>query len=997
MSKKVVRTKKDEKSDFQKKIGCISGFFKLFDSHKFLTDQSSGSSQSQNSTTSGLGGTSNHIKELNSTMQKGEAKKNVMAARENQQFSTESSATSISSSSCSSSMSSLEFNRTIRVEQPSIIPIKISESSNAAAAMKQLCFYDIVKGSMHKEAKGLSVKTIPRDEKKGCAIKFVDSPRPLQPYKSVNGHFHNRPWDSPRLSYDGRDMQDTFKSGTKHKELPRLSLDSRQGPFKGINDGTKSHNLLKGQHKGYVGPNTMVDQLQESETPKRYSSSVVAKLMGLEAFACATQSCDTPPQGFSSMSNEYKQHQNSVSPRTMKDNTMPQSRSDASITTVTINVSQGSQLQASKESESSIKASNNALSVYGEIEKRMANLEFKNYGKDLRALKQILDAMQRYKDTLDITREQASNSPSHSRSNSSLSERSKVQSPRIRQMDQTSTKSNSNNASKSPIVIMKPAKVTRETSNPGNRTNGRLFDKHDAQKAKGMNPTSRYNKDSFSQASHSEEKSTKVRTSKSMQPSKVPQVINRENSINCSNTSETRSPRLQKKFGLDRRSPPRSPSSDSSSNRRQHSRQSLELASPSTPPRHKFSTFHEENDRFSMLSYQRRDFKLEVDVSSQDSDSKRSMDSHSDIVAIHVDHSEKSNTALAHPNGLNQSNATKELGKDSFIAKKIVTAEQPSPVSVLDAAFYIEDPPSPVKKKSDISKDLDETLNAYDSSDENSQNIQQIDYNNEKLPNFDDGKDPDHKYISEILLVSGLLSSAGYSQAVNSPAHPINPKLFLALEQTKTSKLHFNYPEQMQRKLIFDVLNDILVQKLILESSSTLWCFPNQSSERKLKGHHQILNDIFTEIDQLQHKDRNFSSDNEDEYLNNLIWEDLMHQSTICTETRREMPNVVLDIERCADGPQSGWPGAPMNVACLVVADGPRSGWPDGPRSGCIVGLVTWCVVDRPRSGLGDSTMHIFSRAQFWFSRSCMAFNVLECLVRANSLRNSIAKIVVAM
>ncbi|KAE9612614.1 hypothetical protein Lal_00005855 [Lupinus albus] len=893
MSKKVLRSKKDEKSDLQKQIGCISGFFKLFDSQRFLTDQSSGSSQSQNRTNPGLGGTSNHIKELNSTMQKGEAKKNVFVARENQQFSTESSGTSVFSSSCSSSMSSLEFNRTIQIEQPSMIPIKISESSNAAAAMKQLDFYDVVKGSMHKEFKGLSVKTIARDEKIGRAIKFVDSPRPLQPYKSVNEHFHNRPWDSPRLSYDGRDMRDTFKSGTRHTELPRLSLDSRQGPFKGINEGTKSNNLLKGQHKGYVGSSTMVKQLQESETPKRNSSSVVAKLMGLEAFTDVTQTCDSPPRVFPSMSDEYRQYRSSVSPRTRKENTMPQSRSDASVTTVTTNASHGSQLQASKGSESSIKVANNGLSVYGEIEKRMANLEFKNSGKDLRALKQILGTMQRYKDTLDISKDQASNSPYHSRSNSSLSERSKVQSPRIRQKDPTSMKSNSNNVSKSPIVIVKPAKVTRETNNPGNHTNGRLFDKHDGQKAKGMSPTSRYNKDSFSQAFHSEEKSTKVRTSKLMQPSKVPQVINKENSINCSNTSETRSPRLQKKFGLERRSPPRSPSPDSSSNSRQHNRQSLELASLSTTPRQKFSTFHEKNVCFTALGYQRTDIKQDVDVSSQDSDSKRSMDSHNDIVVIHVDHSEKSNTDFTHPNGLNQNNATKEFGKDSFMGKKIVTAEQPSPVSVLDAAFYIEDPPSPVKKKSDISKDLDETLNAYDSSDENSQDIQQIDYN-EKLPNFGNRKDPDHKYISEILLVSGLLSSAGYSQAVNSQAHPINPKLFLALEQAKASKLHFNDPEQMQRKLIFDVVNDILVQKLILENSSTQWCLPNQPSGRKLKGHHQILNDIFTEIDKLQHEDRNFSSDNEEEYLNNLLWEDLMHQPKICIE----IPNVVLDIER---------------------------------------------------------------------------------------------------
>ncbi|CAL0299073.1 unnamed protein product [Lupinus luteus] len=870
MSKKVL---KDENSDLQKQIGCISGFFQLFDRNRFITEQTSGCSQSQNRPTLGPGGTSDHIKEKNNTMQKA-PENNVMVAKEIQQFSTESSGTSISSSSCSSSMSSLEFNRTIPIEQPSIFPIKTAEKFNAAAAIKQLDFYDVVKGSMHRESKGLAVKTAAIDEKKRRVLKFIDSPRPLQPHKSVN-----RPLDSPRLSYDGRDMHDSFKSSTKHKELPRLSLDSRQGSFNGVNEGTKSNNLLKGLNKGYGSTSTMVKHLQESETRKRSSSSsVVAKLMGLEGFAGATETCDTPP----SMSDEYKQHGSSVSPR---------------IT----NGSQDSQLQASEGSDSSIKASNPVLSVYGEIEKRMANLEFKNSGKDLRALKQILDAMQRYKDTLDITRDNASNSPSHSRSNSSFSESSKVHSPRIRQKDPTSTtaeKSNPNNVSKSPIVIMKSAKVTRETNNLGNNTNGRLFDKHDGQKSNVMSPKSRHNKDSFSEPFHSaDKKSNKMRSSKLMQSSKVPQVINGVNTINSSNTADTRSPRIQKKFGYERRSPPTSPSPDSSSNRRQHNRQSLELSSPSTSPRQKFSTLHERNDRFSELRHQRRDFKLEVDIISEDFDSKRSMDSYGDIVVTQVDHSEKSNTTFIHPNSPNQNNATKELSNDSFMAEKIGTAEQPSPVSVLDAAFYIEDPPSPVKKKPDISKDLDEALNAYDSSEENSEDLQQIHYNNEKLSNISDVNDPDHKYISEILLVSGLLSRAGYSQVVNSSAHPISPKLFLALEQMKTNKLHFNNPEKMQRKLIFDVVNDILVQKLILENSSTLSSFPNQPTGRKLKGQ-RLFEEICTEISQLQHKDRKITLANEDEHLTKLVREDLMHQSTICTETRREIPNVVLDIER---------------------------------------------------------------------------------------------------
>jgi hypothetical protein len=55
-------------------------------------------------------------------------------------------------------------------------------------------------------------------------------------------------------------------------------------------------------------------------------------------------------------------------------------------------------------------------------------------------------------------------------------------------------------------------------------------------------------------------------------------------------------------------------------------------------------------------------------------------------------------------------NAFEEVSQESSEADKNVTAEQPSPVSVLDAAFYKEDPPSPVKKQSSVSKYLGKQL-----------------------------------------------------------------------------------------------------------------------------------------------------------------------------------------------------------------------------------------------------------------------------------------------
>ncbi|XP_047157315.1 protein LONGIFOLIA 1-like [Vigna umbellata] len=897
MSKKVF-TMKDENPELQKQIGCISGFFQLFDRHRFLTAQQ-GSSHNQNIQTKG--GTRNQMKEVNNTTQMAMGK-NVKVAGENQQFSTESSGTSMSSSSRSSSMSSLEFSRAIQIEPPSIIsPMKIPENSNPEIEVKQhgnkgphsLDFYDIVKDSMHRDVQGLSVKIVAKGEKKGRILKHVDSPRPLEPPKPVN----MVAWDSPRLSYDGRDTQDSLKSARKPKELPRLSLDSREGSIKSFNEGTKCRGLLKGLQKGYGSSGTMFKQLQEPETSRR-SSSVVARLMGLKTFPESTEACDTQPRIYSSK-NESDAESCTNESASMKGSTFLQFRRDASILNETpysrfsleSEASQGSQIQVSKRSESSAKASNQSLSVYGEIEKRIADIEFKNSGKDLRALKQILDAMQRYKESFEITRDQTSNSLSDHRSNNSLSENSVVKSPRIRQKDPASTTSemrNSTQGSKSPIFTMKPEKAAGKTGKFGsaNTANGIVGEKLDRKTAKGISPAIRQAKDSLGQPFHSVDKSNnKMRTSKLLQSPKVAQVINGENATNSNNTTGAKSPRLQKKFGLERRSPTTIPSSESCSNRRQHNRQSVELSSPSTTPR----------QRFNETKNQREDFKQEVGVK-----------------VIQTD----------------QSNAAKDLSKESFQVEKIVTAEQPSPVSVLDAAFYNEEPPSPVKKKSDITRDLDDTL--YDSSEEKSEHLpllsnnakanfssrtqnlvqilHQIDSNDERFTNFRDYNDPDHKYISEILLASGLLSSPSSSYDFHSSSHPINPKLFLALEQIKTNKNCFNIeydakkmaglssPQKMQRKLIFDVVSDILAQKLILESS-TPWCQSNQPVSRKISGE-LLLDELCIEIDKLQHKNRNDKLINEDENMTSLLWEELMHYPSIYTNSYMEIPNVVLDVER---------------------------------------------------------------------------------------------------
>ncbi|MED6111548.1 longifolia [Stylosanthes scabra] len=918
-SNKALKSVKDENSDLQKQIGCITGFFQLFDRHRFLTHQTPSSTSS--------GECSNGIKEVNTknTMHKAK-EKNLKVAREKQQFSTESSITSMSSSSCSSSMSSLEFNRTIQTESLSTSRINVSENLNselplkclATPTQKSIDFYDIVKESMQRESHGLSVKTLPREQKKGPnhTLKYIDSPRPLPSPKSVNAGvvvsneaFHNlakskrAPWDSPRLSYDGRDTQDRFKTSTKHKEFPRFSLDSKQGSIGGFNEGNKSRNLLKGPQKGHLrSSSSVLNQSQEPDSSRR-SSSVVAKLMGLETLPDCTQTCQTPPGNASGYNNKNELLETTSARYRMADsitNTTPYSRfALESSPWRQTDASQVPQLHVSKGSESDVKASKSCISVYGEIDKRRAELEFKKSGKDLRALKQILDAMQRYKDSSDSTSDQASNSPSY-KNISSLNQGSKSQSPRIRQKDSgsvTTETSNTSQGSELPIVIMKPAKVARKSNNPSSkgmriRGNGRLVEKK----------TSKDIRDPFSQSILSEDKSDNLRTSKSMQSLKVPQASNGENT-SSGNITAARSPRVQKKFGLEKRSPPSSPSSDSSISRRQKYRNSLDSR----------------NECFSEPSVHWRDFKARVNFISPDFDNKRS--SEREIVGIAQ--SGNTNSNPIHLGGLNQNCS------GSSNADTIATIEQPSPVSVLDPAFYREDPPSPVRKRSDISDDSGEVLSADEYSEENSvdlplsnttktnftrdrdwntqnfiQSLQDINQNDEKLTSFSDSKDFDHKYVAEILLASGLLSGRTSSQISHSPGHLINPKLFFALEQMKTNKKDFNSskiisPEQLQRKLIFDVVNDILVQKSFLESSCTQWRLTNQLPGGNLQGK-QLLDEVCTEIDQLQPQNKSLDLAIEDENLTSLLWGDshLMHHPTVWTNSSTEMPNVVLDIER---------------------------------------------------------------------------------------------------
>lgn len=184
---------------------------------------------------------------------------------------------------------------------------------------------------------------------------------------------------------------------------------------------------------------------------------------------------------------------------------------------------------------------------------------------------------------------------------------------------------------------------------------------------------------------------------------------------------------------------------------------------------------------------------------------------------------------------------------------------------------------------------------------------------NDYIASLCENTNPDHRYISEILLASGLLlrdlSSEMMTFQLHSSGYPINPELFLVLEQTKASsliskeelspgKVSFvkQNTEKFHRKLIFDAVNEILGAKL--GSSSQPWFQPIKLTKKNLNAQ-KLLKELCFEIEKVQtKKPQCYLEDEEDDGLKSLLWEDVKNGSEIWTDFYGEMPGVVLDVER---------------------------------------------------------------------------------------------------
>ncbi|GFP90661.1 protein longifolia 1 [Phtheirospermum japonicum] len=849
MAAKLLHSLTDENPDLQKQIGCMTGIFQLFDRQPILTGGGRrvlghGSKRiiPGNPHFHSLERESNNT-HLRSASTEKYSHKNI---QEKQRISTESSRPSFSSSSRSSSFSSLDCNRAAHLEPASydriIFPetpsrdpaMSLHSSSSPQFSRQSLDIRDLVKDSMYREVHALSIKPksttdSPRPHSKNNAdlkgsLKalafYQNEPRELLRSASYHAKEGSNPFsvtrDAPRFSYDGRETR-----ALKLKDVPRLSLDSRESSMRGCSKSTFEFDA----------------KAQQTRPP-----SVVAKLMGLEMLPDSVSSSNdaNSVSGRSYIPDEDFIN-NIPSPSAKMGRNSPlwgnsESLKKKPVLRFPIEPAPWKQIDGKptgRAPRGPAKGSGTFPSVYSEIEKRLKDLEFTQSGKDLRALKQILEAMQS-KGFL----ETEGKCPDQSVNNNN----EKARPDQV--LDSTKRRIGSARQNyESPIVIMKPAKLV-EKSGRNDRT------------PKTTVTSSRLVKDG---------NGGPVKSSGSI------------------------SPRMQqKRIELEKRSRPPTPPDSSKSRRQPNKQQQTESNSPGGRRRPKQTS--------------------EVSVESR-----------------YLNHRENESSVQSSESNIRSSKSAKStqgLNEDESAELGFVPPEYSSPVSVLDKAVCKDDSPSPVKYvgktlKADISIDKERDPTEPGSTSEISrkklQNIDNLvqklrrlnsthdEARNDYIASLCENTNPDHRYVSEILLASGLLLRDLGSSLTNfqfhPSGHPINPELFLVLEQTKSTQLMTE--GKFHRKLIFDTVNEILARKLASSGPfSELWVGPVKIGKRAMNAQ-KLLRELCSEIELLQAKKPKCGPDEEeDDEWKDILWEDVMRQPDSWKSFDGEISGAVLDIER---------------------------------------------------------------------------------------------------
>lgn len=426
-------------------------------------------------------------------------------ASERQRFSTESSRASFSSSR-SSSFSSVDYCRSHQPEPAYNDRITFPEaafedsrcSMSPRLSRQSADFRDIVKDSMIKEARCLLNKptrdsflseTVARVVTNGNQNARDGIMEPIKgPSKLHGAKYKSR--EASRISYDGMETSRfSFESRevfttSKLRDLPRLSLDDRECLMRQADSDSLSNSQLKASLKRSCSTNEKGHNLREmSVTQQRRPPNLVAKLMGLTALPDATSGSSNDkglfknsevPVELDALKSSGLKKQNlepffpsskkePASPRWLTSEMKPISsarihvepapwkKADSNANASLLN-------QSSRRVRSPTRQQNSFPSVYSEIEKRFKDIEFSQSGKDLRALKQILESIHA-KGLLENEREEKGINTATSRKHASALNKSNHKKITGRQDNGRGTIMTER--ADSPIVIMKP--ISRPT------------------------------------------------------------------------------------------------------------------------------------------------------------------------------------------------------------------------------------------------------------------------------------------------------------------------------------------------------------------------------------------------------------------------------------------------------------------------------------------------------------------------------------------------------
>lgn len=908
----------DDARGLDRQMGCMAGIFQIFDRQRLITGAARRQPHKSLPPPSSRPGntlpnsSSSNIPVQNSSTSKIVLEKTLSkCTTDNSSLSIESSSASSSSSSCSS-FSSLDGNKSVQQELPYINDeLFVQRSLNSTPTLKEsdmntksghpsVGFRDIVKGSINRDSGGLTVKTSVQEARRNGQYK--DSPRPLLLSKSMDGtciigidrstmvpanvtESSRRLQEQSRFSCDDRKLlrpsenQESKRPSSRPKELPRLSLDSRK---ESLSPSSRQNNFISYKRTDDI----LLDTLRPQDSPShRRANSVIAKLMGLEEATNATGvlTVDNYEPARSPRPAQAIQHeQPSRSPRSMcQDSCMLQLKNEYSALKTkpsTRILTEAAPWRHQDRSANNIKTQNGreaegrpkTASIYADIERRLGGLDLLECNnKDFRALR-ILGALSG-KDAKSKNDNNGGSVAVQKTGYNPITESGNFQSP---------------------IVVMKPARTTEK---PGASlpSVGPMAGLRNLRKLPA--------RDSSFTGTNETGTNDKIHLRMSRAQSKSEENVGGALSPRPTGSSSPRN--ALKKADSERRSrPPVSPKSPS--------KKSNEAVSPKVRMRSKPSQVKCHRDEALQSSGSRISLAKQVDVSIMDSPK------HPGVSSSFVRASNTSATASY--------KGPSVLGSDQYVHSQ---DNIPSPVSVLDTSFYhkrisesFKDGETHSSEECWNTNSLPDTPQSKASSEVNQikpenlevliQKLEQLQSMNEEAASVKEvmasiTANKDHQYIYEILLASGLLHKEHSFTAVpgqlQSSNYPINPELFLILEQTKpdfvsafqtvsgVKKSAKPYTGKLHRRLVFDLVNETIAQKM------SICRYGNQPlkflQSRKLSGW-QLFKDLCTEIDCL------VKCSEEDENENMLLDEDTVSGMKDWMSFDTMLHGMVLEIER---------------------------------------------------------------------------------------------------